>query len=289
MFARSRCCVSRLYYSEQRWAWFKLLNTPPRPTPTNLCMAIPADVLTGVPVCLDGKLNYTPWYINVAAALTSVLSMIGSTMIILSYICFKQMRTPARRILLHLSLMDFVVGFANFIGTVVDFNVLLYTNKTEVPSQHKQIVEGICVAQGALALFANTSSILWTIAIAVHIYLSIMRSFAKIAANCYWIVCYGLSLILTVWFASSSKLGPSPVAGSWCSIKTVEDRSANINVFFGSNMWVYIAFIIVPVVSFSLIMHSKQQMVRPNTTKLYSCLLCAQIKIYFQYEACSLS
>ena len=188
------------------------------------------------------------------------------------------MRTPARRILLHLSLMDFVVGFANFFGTVVDFNVLLYPKKPGVPSQHKQIVEGICVAQGALALFATTSSILWTIAIAVHIYLSLMRSFAKIAANCYWIVCYGLSLILTVWFASSSKLGPSPVAGSWCSIiikSTVEDRSGNINVFFGSNLWVYIAFIIVPVVSFSLIMHSKQQMVRPATTKKYSrCVMC---------------
>ena len=225
-------------------------------------MAIPAKVITDVPLCIDGTLNYTPLYVKVAAALTSVLSMLGSIMIILSYICFKQMRTSARRILLHLSLMDFFVGFANFFGTVVDFNVLInLQNKSVVQSQHREVVEGVCVAQGALALFANTSSILWTIAIAVHIYLSLMQSFAKLAANCYWIVCYGFSSILTVWFVATGKLGPAPVSGSWCSVLTT-GRDGHINVFFGSNMWVYIAFIVVPVVSFSLIAHSKQQLVR---------------------------
>lgn len=223
--------------------------------------SIPADSIVRPHVCTDGTLNYTPTYVNIVAAVVSVLSMVGSVLIVLSYACFKRMRTKGREILLHLSLMDFVVGFANFFGSVVDFDSLLLESDNENATvfwTRKGPYKIVCVAQGAVALFSNTSSILWTIAIAVHIYLSLMTTYSKVAGRCYWIVCYGLSLLVTVWFVGTEKLGPSPLAGSWCSIKTSTGSSNSVpyfNVLFGSNLWVYLTIIVVPALSVSLIVH----------------------------------
>lgn len=223
----------------------------------------PEDVLTRPPVCLDGYVNYTPAYINAAAAVTCVLSMIGSVLIVLSYVCFKWMRSTSRVILLHLSLMDFMVACANFVGSVVDFNTLLepsVNTTTPHPSTSHEVYSILCVTQASFALYGTLGSILWTIAIAVHIYLSLMLSNSKLIARavyCYYLVCYGIPALMTAWFVATSKLGRDPIGGSWCTV----DSSSYFNVFYGSNIWVYIACILVPVLSFPLVIHMKLQLV----------------------------
>ena len=51
-----------------------------------------------------------------------VFSMIGSLLIILSYLLAKELRTQTRKILLHLSLMDFGTALANFVGVTIYFD-----------------------------------------------------------------------------------------------------------------------------------------------------------------------
>ena len=231
------------------------------PTPTKQS----PDLVFRLPPCINGYVNYTPVYINVTAAVTCVLSMIGSVLIVLSYVCFKRMRTKSREILLNLSLMDFMVACANFVGSVINFNSILEPSINETtprPSTSHEVYGILCVIQASFALYGTVSSILWTIAIAAHIYLSLMLSGPKLATRsvyCYYILCYGLPALMTAWFVATGKLGLSPIGGTWCTIDTTGDPY--LNYFFASNFWVYIAFILVPVLSFSLVVHIKLQKV----------------------------
>uniref|UniRef100_A0A8C9UIV9 G protein-coupled receptor 157 n=1 Tax=Serinus canaria TaxID=9135 RepID=A0A8C9UIV9_SERCA len=70
-----------------------------------------------------------------------------------------ELRTRPRQLLLHLSLADLLSALSYFYGVLRDF----------------QGTSWDCVLQGALSTFANTSSFFWTMAIALYLYLSIVR------------------------------------------------------------------------------------------------------------------
>ena len=66
--------------------------------------------------CTNGTLIGVPASIRAVVGVTCILSMAGALLIILSYILIKEIRTTTRKILLHLSIMDFVVAAGNGIG-----------------------------------------------------------------------------------------------------------------------------------------------------------------------------
>lgn len=209
------------------------------------------------PDCVNGFVNNTPVYIKVIAAITCVLSVAGSVSIILSYVCYKTLRTKAREVIVHISLMDLMAALANFIGIVVNFNALLYTgDDNDTPTGN---VNNLCIAQAAFAMFGTLASILWTIAIAIYFYAQIMAEDNKMAQRFvygFYIVCYGLPLLMTIWFGATGKIGHSPIGGSgWCSL-IIEPKLGErdrIALFFGNSLWIYLYFILIPVICVSVI------------------------------------
>lgn len=92
--------------------------------------------------------------------LSCVLSALGSGLLVATHALWPDLRTRARRLLLFLSLADLLSAASYFYGVLQDF---------AGPSWD-------CVLQGALSTFANTSSFFWTVAIALYLYLSIVRA-----------------------------------------------------------------------------------------------------------------
>lgn len=92
--------------------------------------------------------------------LSCVLSALGSSLLVATHALWPDLRSRARRLLLFLSLADLLSAVSYFYGVLQDFSG---------PSWD-------CVLQGALSTFANTSSFFWTVAIALYLYLSIVRS-----------------------------------------------------------------------------------------------------------------
>lgn len=92
--------------------------------------------------------------------LSCVLSALGSGLLVATHALWPDLRSRARRLLLFLSLADFLSAASYFYGVLQDF---------AGPSWD-------CVLQGALSTFANTSSFFWTVAIALYLYLSIVRA-----------------------------------------------------------------------------------------------------------------
>ena len=182
------------------------------------------------------------------------LSILGSLLIVLSYILFKKRRTRAREILLHISLMDLGVALANLIGLSVYFDQY-YANKVfnqsyEVPSY----IDGLCKAQAFFAVYCTYGSILWTITLAAFLYFLIVHSKTRIAIYFYWIshvVCYVLPLLLSLWLLLTKKLGYSPVDSSgWCSLNTRDIDGTRKDIFvatFGYDLWIYLAVVTIPI------------------------------------------
>lgn len=223
--------------------------------------------ITSLPECVNGHVNTTPLYIKVAAAVTCVLSMCGALLIIFSYICFKEMRTKAREILVHISIADFIVSCANFIGIAVDFNSLLaplFSLKPDSITPYLQTVNGFCVAQAFFSMFGGLGSILWTTAMAVYFYLRVMstkKEVAQYSVYASYVLCYGGSLFMTAWFTATKRLGHTPVGGSgWCSLIISEDGNTDhFTLFFGGTLWLYFTFILLPILCISLLIQLKLQ------------------------------
>ena len=107
--------------------------------------------------------------VRVAVWITCSLSMLGALLIIFSYVCFKNMRSRAREILVHISIMDFLVAASNLTGAAVDFdrfyNCSNKTNRLPCPAS----VDHWCKTQAFFAIYCTLGSVLWTMSLSVYL------------------------------------------------------------------------------------------------------------------------
>lgn len=95
-----------------------------------------------------------------AAVLTScVLSSLGSGLLVGTHALWPELRTRPRELLLYLSLADLLSALSYFYGVLKDFDRTSWD----------------CVLQGALSTFSNTSSFFWTVAVALYLYVTIVK------------------------------------------------------------------------------------------------------------------
>ena len=210
--------------------------------------------------CVNGTPLKVMPSVRAVVGVTCILSMIGASLIVLSYVLIKDIRTKAREILVNLSLMDFMAAAANFTGVVVNFDTYLLNPAHPNISDHKyHTMNNFCKSQAFFAMYGTISSVLWTICIAVYIFLRIMldgRNIAQKAIYSCYAVSYGVPFILSLWFVLTGKLGYAPYGGSgWCSVivynSTTKDR-LTLNLIFANDIWIYLTIILVPLIFISL-------------------------------------
>ena len=212
--------------------------------------------------CLYGLTNYLAAVVGV----TCSLSIIGSFLIILSFILIPTIRTKARGILVNLSFMDFLVGLANLVGLSMQFNKHLgheyYRNRSHVDDNSTVVMyERLCIAQASIAMYATWSSILWTNCIAVYIYFRVVTDDSlsrKILCSLYF-VAYGLPVILVVWQVCSKRFGfDRHAASSWCSsVVTKDGQRLPFNAVFVNDIWFYLTIFLVTILLVALHFHFK--------------------------------
>lgn len=111
--------------------------------------------------------NETVVYLSeqVLVLCSCALSCAGSSLIVLTYVAWSDLRTTPRRLLVFLSVSDWLSAVSYAFGVWRVFR----TDSLD------------CVVQGAVSTFANTSSFFWTVAIAVYLYVFIVRSSQRVA------------------------------------------------------------------------------------------------------------
>ena len=191
---------------------------------------------------------------RVIVGFTCALSMCGATLIIISYVFFKSLRNRARLILVHLSLMDFGTVLSKFVGNLINFDRYYVTHNATCTIYHTpqhHAIKELCEGQAFLGHFFTLSSVLWTISLSVYLYFLLMHyrtSYARFSLYASYFLCYGISLLISVWLLLSGKLGYD--GDSWCTIVAINLFTGRPNRYaavFGYDLWVYFTMTFVPV------------------------------------------
>lgn len=142
--------------------------------------------------------------VRIVTGLTCVLSVFGACVIILTYFAFKDLRTLARQQLVNLCVADIIVAASHFVGLTAlkpeEYDQISYDNISNTST----VQETLCRVQGGFTMFGTLSSFLWTLALGFYLLMIIVLKrpdFARVLNFVYYPFCWGVPLILVLWFA----------------------------------------------------------------------------------------
>lgn len=137
----------------------------------------------------------------------STLSLVGSFLVVLSFVLYKDIRTSSRHIIVCISIADFVTSLFSLVAAIA-------------PPKYN-----VCVLQSFIATTSLSCSFLWTMMLAVFLYLSLVKEKLQLAKSLifpwFHLICWSIPLIINIVAISLKKLGSNnerAVAG-WCWIK----------------------------------------------------------------------
>jgi len=168
--------------------------------------------------------------LEILVVICGCLSLLGSLFIIITFISFKQLRAPALRLVLFLSITDFM--------STVDYITSI------IPSYNTATCEmyPLCYIQSAFGQFAELSRIFWVSCIAFNLWLIAARGMSEAVANrlqkVYHGVSWGVPAVTVIIIFATGIYGP---AGSWCWIAV----DYSIERFFLLYLWLILAIVFV--------------------------------------------
>ena len=146
--------------------------------------------------------------VQITVGITCVLSVLGASLIILTYVAFKDLRTTARQLLVNLSVADMFVAGSHFVGLLTNYRRFLTKpclfSSSELPS------DTWCDIQGGLTMFGTIASFLWTVGVAVYLLLIIVLRWPAVAKRLVYflyVLCWGIPAALVIAFGVAGYLG----------------------------------------------------------------------------------
>ncbi|KAJ8303200.1 hypothetical protein KUTeg_019596 [Tegillarca granosa] len=197
-----------------------------------------------------GDLTYT-----LLTAVVSCLSIIGGSGIAIIYVCFRELRTPSRKLLVYLSVMDALTAFGNILGVI-----WLFCSKNCVINHNL----GYCKFQSALTIYSSISSFSWTVIIGVCLFYSIVKSqpaFTSTYMKLFHIVSWGLPGFITTMALAVDVLGYDQTLdqASWCWIDP-RVQNALFWQFFTGKFWEILSYIFIVVLYTTIIKKGKSKL-----------------------------
>ena len=206
-----------------------------------------------------------------------ILSLIGSSVIILTYFCYKDHRTRARYILVHLSISNIGQVISNFTGLVANFDKTFRETRSFTYSLYgwnRSLDENLCSAQAFVTIYFSISGMLWTITLAVYLYLLILSMqqtyFTRYFVWAGYVVCYCLPLLVAAWLLLRGSLGYAPYSTpGYCGLMTRQpfqkhgitcDPHREVYIeFLGIDIWIFLTIFVTLLFYSSALCYLRQQ------------------------------
>ena len=174
--------------------------------------------------------------IKLVTIVTSVLSLIGAVVIIVSHLIIIEGNTTSRLMLAHLSAANFFATACNWIG--------LWFNYKHFPGPTYRFCD-FCVTQAALSNIGLNSSTFWTISFMMHFYfsLSFYNNYSgRSAFYGYLSLCWIISLLLSMWLLFDHWLGyRGGLSIPYCTIRLdntgKNSRNDGLGIMLGNDCW----------------------------------------------------
>ena len=156
-------------------------------------------------------------YVTIAS---STASMLGSALIILTFVMWRDMRTVARAIVVFLSVADFFTAAGYLFGAVVYLRFRISDQATNHTSTD---YNKLCEAQSFITSTFPISSFLWTAHLAIYLYVSIVNAKPQLAKKLvilFHVTGWGIPLAICIPALATGHLGPanSRTSVGWCFI-----------------------------------------------------------------------
>ncbi len=165
---------------------------------------------------------------------------------------WKDIRTGSRSVVTFLAIADFFTAFGYIIGSS---NFALHLGKSP-GSKTCAYFSSICTIQSFITSWSSLSSFLWTSALALYLYCTVVHSkilFARKLIPYFHVICWGAPILICLPLLIAGKLGYSPYAAvTWCYIYqpvVVVDNGLSMNtvvwLFLGGKLWEIISYFVV--------------------------------------------
>lgn len=185
----------------------------------------------------------------------SALSLFGASVIIVTYITWKDIRSTSRKILVYISVADCVTVASYLFGAWLPPN-------TNSP---------YCTAQSFLATTANMWSFFWTTFLAVFLYLTVARQRLRLAKTMFYgfhFIGWGVPLLIVCIALQRNILGNDRdiYSSAWCWVRVQNIGEGNSSIIFWmlitGKLWEFVMFIIVIVFYSLLKCHINEEIAR---------------------------
>ena len=140
--------------------------------------------------------------LRIVVGTTCVVSIIGASLIILTFVAFKDLRTLARQQLVNLSVADILVAGSHLFGLaalrVEKYDSWMDNNTTNSTTPLA------CHVQASFTMFGTIASFLWSLALGFYMLMVIVLrrpDIARYLMLLYYPVCWLVPLGLTLSFA----------------------------------------------------------------------------------------
>ena len=100
----------------------------------------------------------------VLTGIFSVLSMVGTTVIIFTYIHYPELRSKGRHFLVFISAVDFLTAFGVLLGVIWTSDPLSFP-------------EAFCKASPIITAFSSVSSYFWNVCMALYLYFTLVKGY----------------------------------------------------------------------------------------------------------------
>ena len=189
--------------------------------------------------------------LSIVQGIVTVLSIVGSLLLILSHVILYPLRRSKSRILItHLAAASFLQAFPNFIAVFLDFrttfridntanslnptvgnhtsnateNLIVCTGTNQIFDKTTRVYCYLCVYQGFISLIGTLSTVFWTICICVHYFILVSCQNNKLASHmtyAYYVIAWLVPLGICLWLLFHNWLGFKPTYSTVnCGIRT---------------------------------------------------------------------
>ena len=170
---------------------------------------------------------------GITTILSSFFSILGSLLIIITFVAYKEVRTVGRAILVFLAIADFFTA----VGYIFGAGVFLRYQPTENETNYSATYLRLCEAQSFITTVFPISSFLWTTNLAVYFFVAIVLrkiQFVKKLFVVFHITGWGIPLLICIPALAAGVLGPSGShsSASWCWIRFDQNKPEELTKFY---------------------------------------------------------
>ena len=137
--------------------------------------------------------------VKLTAGTTSVLSILGASLIIITYVVFPNLRTTARQLLISISIADIIVSLSHLVGLIANFERFIYQFNNE--TWNTSTSDPLCISQAAFSMFGTLASFLLSLAIGVYLVGLVVWKKPHVwkkTVPVIYIICWGIPSIMVI-------------------------------------------------------------------------------------------